>query len=103
MNAPVRGQLGVEGRGKQLPLPDGDDPTGAQVGSQNADARTSLLHPRCPDKDGTERALCFVTLAAADAVQGDVVLEGVDLTAERVPADGHVDAAVGLLAFDAVG
>jgi hypothetical protein len=27
----------------------------------------------------------------------------VDLAAERVPADGHVDAAVGLLAFDAIG
>src|SRR6185437_13277054 len=35
--------------------------------------------------------------------QGDVALEGVDLAAERVPADGHVDAAVGLLAFDAIG
>src|SRR5207247_7300886 len=91
MNAPVRGQLGVEGRGKQLPLPDGDDPTGALVGSQNADARTGLLHPRCPDKNGAERVLCLATLIAADAGQGDVALEGVDLAAERVPADGHVE------------
>ena len=28
MATPVRGQLGVEGRGQQLPLPHGDDPTG---------------------------------------------------------------------------
>src|SRR5690349_12551603 len=99
MNAPVLGQLGVEGSGKQLPLPDGDDPTGALVGSQNADARTGLLHPRRPDEHGAER-VCAVA-ALADASQRDVVLEGVDLAAERVPADGHVDAAVGLLAFDA--
>src|SRR6266516_1053921 len=87
----------MEGRGKQLPLPDGDDPTGAQVGSQNADARTSLLYPRCPDEDRAERAFYYAP------GQRDVALEGVDLAAERVPADGHVDAAVGLLAFDAVG
>src|SRR5881394_1084142 len=97
MNAPVRGQLGVEGRGKQLPLPDGDDPTGAQVGSQNADAWTDLLYPRCPDENGAERVFCYAP------GQGDVALEGVDLAAERVPADGHVDAAVGLLTLDAIG
>src|SRR6266571_1474631 len=98
MNAPVRGQLGVEGCGKQLPLPDGDDPTGALVGSQNADARTGPLYPRRPDEDGAERVR-----TVAESAQRDVVLEGVDLAAERVPADGHVDTAVGLLAFDAVG
>src|SRR6516162_7087192 len=104
MNAPVRGQLGMEGRGKQLPLPDGDDPTGVLFGSQNADACAGLLYPGRPDEDGAERVF-RVTLAtaAAEAGQGDVALEGVDLAAERVPADGHVDAAVGLLAFDTVG
>src|SRR6516165_9007019 len=97
MNAPVLGQLGVEGSGKQLPLPDGDDPTGALLGSQNADARTSLLYPRCPDKDRAERAFWYVP------GQRDVALERVDLAAERVAADRHVDAAVGQLAVHAVG
>ena len=69
MNAPVRDQLGVEGRGKQLPLPDGDDPTGAQVASQYGDARTGLLHPRCPDKDRAERAFCYVP-GQGDETQG---------------------------------
>src|SRR5215468_7101643 len=99
MNAPVLGQLGMEGRGKQLPLPDGDDPTGALLGSQYADARAGLLHPGRPDEDGAERVLYA---GASEACQGDVALERVDLAAERVPADGYVDAAVGLLACHAV-
>src|SRR5437660_12763184 len=97
MNAPVRGQFGVEGRGKQRPLPDGDDPTRVLVGSQNADLRAGLLYPRSPDEYRAERG------AVVERGQGDVPLEGVDLAAERVPADGHVDAAVTLLALGAVG
>src|SRR5215831_8695158 len=90
MDAPVRGEFGVEGCGKQLPLPDGDDPTGALVSSQNADARADPLHPGRADEHRPERVTGYPG-------QGDVVLERVDLAAERVPADGHVDAAVGLL------
>src|SRR5271166_6065627 len=102
MYAPVRGQFGVEGRGQQWPLPDRDDPTRALVGSQNADARAGLLHPRGPDEDRVER-LFVVTFVVTEPVERDVALEGVDLPAERVPADGHVDPAVGLLAACAVG
>src|SRR5689334_19175473 len=97
MDAPVRGQLGVEGRRKQWPLPDGDDPTGALVSSQNADLRAGLLYPGRPDEYGAER------IAVPEAGQVDIPLEGVDLAAERVPADGHVDAAVGLLPLHPVG
>ena len=42
MDPAIRGQLGVKGRSKQLPLPDRDDPTRALFGAQNGDARVVI-------------------------------------------------------------
>ena len=47
----VPGQFGVEARGHQVPLADGDDPTvgvSADDPAEDLDARAGLLDPRAP-------------------------------------------------------
>src|SRR3954462_15638682 len=86
----VAGQLGVEGRGQQAALPDRDNPTGGRtVGDapHHLHARADPLDPRRPDEHGVQ----------VRAVEGHGALERVDLAAERVPPDRHVDTAEGLL------
>src|ERR1700691_1303950 len=84
------------GREKRT-LPDGDDPT--VILAEHGDFLTRLIHPGRADEHRVERR------AAADPAvqpQADRTLEGVHLTAEGVAPGGHVDAAEGLLARDAV-
>src|SRR5215469_9291483 len=82
----------MERGGEQRTLPDGDDPT--VVLGEHVDVGPGPLDPGSADEHRVER----LTVCA----QRDVPLEGVDLPPERVPPDGHVDAAERLLALDAI-
>src|SRR6185437_7207798 len=91
------------GREKR-PLPDGDDPT--VILAEHGDFRARLLHPGGTDEHRVERrdvsAVSVVPGGTAVKSQRDLALEGVHLAAEGVAPGGHVDAAEGLLARDAV-
>src|SRR5918994_1653822 len=55
----VPGQFGVEARGHQVPLADGDDPTVGRSPDdppEDLDARAGFLHPRGADEDRVQRA-----------------------------------------------
>ena len=91
VHAQVPGQLGVEGRGERRTLADGDDPTRARLGRQNLDpgptSSTQGARMNTARNGGPPRAASIV----------DIALEGVDLAAERVAPDRHVDRAERLL------
>src|SRR5579875_3023660 len=79
----------MERGGQQIALTDGHDSTGVLARGDPPDrrsARADVLHPRRPDEDRAYRL-------AGDAVDVEVLLEGVDLSAERVAPDGDVDSA----------
>ena len=90
MNAPVRGQFRVKRGREKRTLPDGDDPT--VILAQHGYFLARLLYPGRADEYRVERR----------ALDEDLALEGVHLAAEGVAPGGHVDAAEGLLARDAV-
>src|SRR5581483_7246723 len=84
----VAGQLGMERRRQQRTLSYGDDPTGGLAvldARERLDAVTHRLDPWCADEHGMHR---FV-----QPRESDVAFEGVDLPAESVAANGHVQPA----------
>src|SRR4051794_14469330 len=92
VEARVAGHLRVEGRGEQVALTDRDDPTRGRTGGHgrdHLDVRTHILHPGRADEHRVEGALQLRHV--------EVGLEGVDLPAEGVAADDHVEAADRLL------
>src|SRR4051795_8426592 len=94
VHADVPGDLGVERRREQVALPHRDDPTRGRPGldlREDLHLRRDLLDPRRTDEHGTHRI-------AVDTREGQVLLEALDLPAERVAADRHVDPAERLLA-----
>src|SRR5919199_1780591 len=101
VHAGVPGDLGVERRREQVPLPHRHDPT---FGSrplhrrdpgEHLDVGRHLLDPGGADEDRPH-------LAALHAGEGQVLLEALDLPAEGVAAHRHVDAAERLLPLDGV-
>src|SRR5262245_26799750 len=104
MHAQVAGQLGMKRGSEQRPLANGDDPSAAPRqrllpgdGRDHVNTASDRLDPRSPDEYGTQRSVVL-----RQPVDRKIRLEGVDLTAERVAADGHVDPADRLLALDGV-
>src|SRR5689334_19814165 len=96
VHADVPGDLGVERRREQVPLPHRDDPTRGRSTldlGEDLHLRRDLLDPGRPDEDGADGV-------AVHALEGQVLLEALDLTAEGVAAHRHVDAAERLLAGD---
>src|SRR3954468_3730383 len=92
VNAEVAGELRVESRGKQVPLPNGDNPTGGRAvldTAQHPHVVADLLDPWRADEDG-------VKIAAGDLLDRHVGLERVDLPAERVAPHRQLDALEGL-------
>src|SRR4051794_38427132 len=80
VHAGVPGDLGVERRREQVPLPHRDDPTFGRTRldlGEHLDVRRDLLHPGRPDEDGPDRL-------PLDAAELQVLLEALDLPAERV-------------------
>src|SRR4051812_39946911 len=103
VHADVPGDLGVERRREQVALPHRNDPTRGRAGldlREDLHLRRDLLDPGRADEDRPDRL-------AVDPLEGEVLLEALDLPPERVPADRHVDAAERLLpgngVHDAVG
>src|SRR3954454_6374770 len=80
VHAGVPGDLGVERRREQVPLPHRDDPTFGvprlDLG-EHLDVGRDLLDPRCADEDRAHRF-------SLDAAERQVLLEALDLPAERV-------------------
>src|SRR3954453_8558422 len=98
VHADIPGDLGVERRREQVALPHRDDPTRGRSGldlGEDVHRRRDLLDPRRPDEHRPHEL-------AVDALEGQVLLEALDLAPEGVPAHGHVDAAEGLLPGDGV-
>ncbi|MCU1433223.1 MAG: hypothetical protein JWP95_2328 [Actinotalea sp.] len=102
VQAQVAGDLRMEGRGEDVPLAHGDDPTGGRAvldRGEGTGALPGLLDPRRADEDRVHRAL----RAVRDPVDDEVRLEGGDLAAEGVAAHRDVEAAEGLLTLDPAG
>src|SRR3954451_21723348 len=79
VDAEVAGELRVESRGEQVPLPNGDNPTGGRTvldAAQHPHVVADLFDPWRPDEDG-------VKIAARDLVDRHRGLERVDLPPER--------------------
>src|SRR3954464_712839 len=98
VHAGVPGDLGVERRREQVALPHRDDPTRGGPGldlGEHAHLRPDVLDPGRPDEHRTHRL-------AVDTLEGEVLLEALDLAAERVAADRHVDPAERLLPGDGI-
>jgi hypothetical protein len=93
----VVSQFWMKGRGKQVPLPNHDNPTVVTLahGGQDLDGRADSLYPRSPDEDSPKSVV---------AQFGDlkVCLEGRDLSTEGVAPDGDVDSADRFLVGTAV-
>ncbi len=87
VEARFAGQLGVEGRGQHVALPDRHDASVGQAG-QDVDVRPDALDGGRPDEHGVHR------LVAQDG-HHEVRLEAVQLAAEGVALDGHVEQAAG--------
>src|SRR5215472_16968493 len=86
----------MEGGCKRLTLANRDDPTRAGFSRENLHIRSGLLYPGCADEDSPEGPI-------PQSPDIQVGFERVNLTAERVPANRHVDAAQSLLARSRVG
>src|SRR3954469_16833204 len=89
----VTRHLGVERRGQQRALANGDDPTrGLPLlhPGEHRDRRPDVLDPGRPDEHPVQRA-------ARDARHLDIAFEGRHLPAEGVPPHRHVDPAERLL------
>src|SRR3954470_2986834 len=81
VHAGVPGDLGVERGREQVALSDRDDPTRGGPGldlGEDLHLRGDLLDPGRADEDGTDRL-------PVDPLEGEVLLEALDLPAEGVP------------------
>src|SRR5215211_2547586 len=77
MEAAVVGELGMEGDGEDAAVADRDRVT--LYRGQDLDSLPVLLDPRCPDEHGAQRLF-------SEALDAQVLLEALQLAAERVAA-----------------